>query len=221
MSFPIGLVDREVTQLSLALVLRDGLTFANALAGEVTVTAGRKTGERKALSGVFLFFNIGSGDIVFSVRSAQATPYYLPTDISITVPAPPSWRAFPDVELADPLLPLWDPSQPQAFRAQFLQTCLSPSISYPLNSGATLVRGTAVDAVSKAPLAGVTVSALTGDASSFTTSADGQFVVVLRRPPALPTPVVIRAHRPNRPDVDTPVTVRRAATATVTLELGQ
>ena len=105
MSFPIGPPESSVTKLSLALLLRDRLTFADALVGDIGVTAGSRIGERKGLSGTFLFFGLGPGSLDFSVRSAPDTPYYLPLNIRVTVPMPsPLWPAFPDITLADPIL---------------------------------------------------------------------------------------------------------------------
>jgi hypothetical protein len=226
MSFPIGPSEKSVTTLSFALLLRDRLTFADALSGDVGVAAGSIIGERKGSSGTFLFFGLGTGSLNFSVRSAPYTPYYLPVNIPVTVPMPsPLWPAFPDITLADPSLPLWDPNQRAAYRTQFLQACLSPTVAYPFDSGATLVRGTVLvpgtvtDSASKKPVGGVTVSALSGDAMPYLTAADGQFVLMLQQPAALPTDVTIRAQRPGHPDVDTKVKVRRASTVTLEIDL--
>ena len=126
MSFPIGPLEASVTKLSFALLLRDNLTFADALAGDVEVTAGSRTGQRKGTTGAFLFSSLGNGPISLSVRSAPNTPYYLPTDIPVTIPMPSVlWPAFPDITLANPSLDLWDPKQPPAYRTQFLQACLA------------------------------------------------------------------------------------------------
>ena len=220
MSFPIGPLEASVTKLSFALLLRDNLTFADALAGEVGVTAGARTGQRKGTTGAFLFFSLENGPISLSVRSKPNTPYYLPTDIPVTIPMPSvGWPAFPDITLADPSLDLWDPRQPPAYRTQFLQACLAPSIAYPFDSGATLVRGAVTDSATKKALADVTVSDSTGATLPYVTSADGQFVLVFQQPPALPTPVTIRAQLPGQPDVDAQVILRRAATVTLQISV--
>ncbi|MGB8843089.1 MAG: hypothetical protein WCC64_18695 [Aliidongia sp.] len=219
MTFPIGPLEASVTDLSFALLLRDRLTFADALAGNVGVTEGSRIGQRKGTTGTFLFFDLNKGPISLSVRCAPDTPYYLPADIPVTVPMPSAlWPAFPDITLADPSLALWDPKQPAAYRTQFLQACLAPSIDYPFDPGATLVRGTVTDSASKKTLAGVTVSDSSGNTLPYVTDTDGQFVLVFQQPAALPTSVTIRAQRQGHPDVDTQVTVRRAAT--VTLQIG-
>jgi hypothetical protein len=76
MSLATGPLEQSVTQLSFALLLRDGLTFENALAGDVTVTASASSGLRKDSSGVFVFFGLAAGAYVFAVSSAADTPYY-------------------------------------------------------------------------------------------------------------------------------------------------
>jgi hypothetical protein len=220
MSFPTIPLESDVTQLSFALLLRDGLTLGDELLGDVMVTAASRVGARKGSSGEFLFFGLGAGPLTLSVRSDLDTPYYLPADIAVTLPMPsPGWPAFPDATVADPSLPLWDPKQALAFRTQFLAACLAPSIAYPFDAGATLVRGTAQDAASGKFVKGVTVSAPSDDAIPYVTGDDGQFVLALQKPPALPAPITIRARRPRRPDVDNQVTVQRAATTTLTISL--
>jgi hypothetical protein len=220
MSFPVGPLEAFETKLVFALLLRDRLRLQDTLEGGVTVTAGLQAGFQKDSSGTFLFFNLSKGSVGFKVRSNPDTPYYLPIDLTVTIPLPsPLWPAFPDLSLADKTLPLWDPNQPAAFRAQFLESCLSPSCAYPFDSGATLVRGTVLKA--GAPLAGVTVSDTAGATWPYVTGADGQFVLIFQEPAALPTPVTIRAELAGNPTVDTPVTVLRAVTGTLTIKLGQ
>lgn len=220
MTFPVGRLEFSVTTLSFALLLRDRLTFADALAGDVTVTAGSATGLRKGSSGVFVFFSLGKGPISLSVRSSADTPYYLPTTIAVTLPmTSPLWPAFPDSEIADPSLDLWDLKQPAAYRTQFLQACLAPSVAYPFDSGATLVRGYVTDSATKAALADVTVSS-SAATLSYVTGADGQFVLVVQQPPALPTPpVTILAQRQGHPDVSQQVALQRAATVTLEIKI--
>jgi hypothetical protein len=219
MSFPVGPLESSVTTLSFAVLLRDRLTFADSLAGEVTVTAGSATGLRKGSSGIFVFFSFPTGAIPLSVRSSADTPYYLPATIAVTLPMPsPLWPAFPDSTIADPSLDLWDPNQPAAYRTQFLQACLAPSIAYPFDSGATLVRGFVTDSATKAALADVTVSS-SAATLPYVTGADGQFVLVFQQPPALPTPVTILAQRQGHADVSQQVALRRAATVTLQINI--
>jgi hypothetical protein len=54
----------------------------------------------------------------------------------------------------------------------------------------------------------------------YVTGADGQFVLALQQPPALPTSVTISAQQQGGPVVNNSVTVRRADTATLTINLG-
>jgi hypothetical protein len=216
MSFPIGPLEHSQTRLTLALLLRDRLTFADALVGNVGVTAGPGTGWRKNGSGTFLFFKLPNGAVDLAVRSAADTPYYLPADITVTIPpASPLWPAFPNISLANPALPLSDPGQPAAYRTQFLQCCLSPAIAYPFDPAATLVRGTVLHG--DARVSGVTISDLGGLALPYVTAADGQFVLVFQKPLGPPTNVTIRAARGGNPDVDVTVMVRRAATTSVVI----
>jgi hypothetical protein len=218
MSFSTFLPELSETQLGFALLLRDRLTFENTLAGTVTVTTVGLAGTRKSTSGTFVFFNPPKGKLDFAVRSDPATPYYIPVDLTLTIPPPsPTLPAFPDISLADRNLMLWDPGQPAAWRTQFLQACLSPTVAYPFDSGATLVRGTVLQGGQ--PLAGVTVFDTAGTALPYATAADGQFVLLLPEPPALPSPVTIRARRAGNPDVDAQVTVTRAATVTLRINL--
>lgn len=219
MTFSVGALETSETQLQFALLLRDRLTLADALMGDVSVVASGLSGSRKARSGTFVFSSLPKGAVDLVVSSSPTTPYYLPTDIKVTIPpASPLWPAFPDITLADKTLPLWDPGQPQAYRTQFLQACLSPSVAYPFDAGMTMVRGTVLHA--NVPVSNVTVS----DSGStalvpYVTGADGQFVLLFSNPPALPTAVTIRAQRPGNPDVDTPVTLLRAATVTLQINL--
>jgi hypothetical protein len=219
MSFPVGPFETSETQLAFALMLRDGLTLADALAGEVTVMAGAQKGQQKSVTGTFLFFQLPKGALQLAVRSNPDTPYYLPVDLTVTIPPPsPLWPAFPDISLADKTLPLSDPKQPSAYRAQFLQTCLSPTTAYPFDAGATLVRGTVLHA--DAPLAGVKLFVPADNTVlPYATAADGQFVLLFPQPVAQPTAVTIRAQRAGNTDVDTQVTVARAATVTARINL--
>jgi hypothetical protein len=218
MSFLVDAFETSETQLIFALLLRDRLTFADALVGDVTVSAGARPGWRKGSSGTFLFFNLPNGAANLAVHSSADTPYYLPADLTVMIPpGSPLWPAYPDISLADKTLPLWDPRQPAAYRTQFLLACLSPSVAYPFDEAATLVRGTVLHA--DAPVLGVTVSDTAGNALPYVTGSDGQFVLAFQQPPALPTAITIRAQEPGNPAVDTSVTLRRAAVATLQINL--
>jgi hypothetical protein len=220
MTFPVGSLESSVTTLSFALILRDRLSFADALAGQMTVTAGSATGLRRGSSGEFVFFGLAKGPISLSVRSSANTPYYLPTTIAVTLPmTSPLWPAYPDSAIADLTLDLWDPNQPAAYRSQFLAACLSPSIAYPFDSGATLVRGVVTDSGTKAALANATVSS-SAATLPYVTGADGQFVLVFQQPPALPTPpVTILAQCAGQTDVSSQVALQRAATVTLQISM--
>ena len=65
----------------------------------------------------------------------------------------------------------------------------------------------------------MTVSALSGDALPYLTGTDGQFVLMFQQPAALPANVTIRAQRQGHSNVDTQVTVRRATTVSLMIEL--
>jgi hypothetical protein len=218
MSFPTNPLEQNDTRLKFALLLRDRLNFSTQLLGDVTVAAGPRAGWRKDTSGTFLFFDLPAGSVDFAVRSAADTPFYLPTDVTVMLPpASLTWPAFPDIALADPSLMLWDPAQPPAYRTQFLQACLTPAVAYPFDPTATLLRGMVLHA--GAPLAGVTMSDVAGNAPSSFTGADGQFVLAFQSPPTSPVNVTVRAHRAGSPDVDTSVMIRRGTTTAVQINV--
>jgi hypothetical protein len=210
--------EQNDTKLIFALRLRDRLTLLDALAGDVSVTAGAATGWRKGGSGTFLFFSLPNGPTTFAVRSGPDTPFYLPTDINVTLPAGTAlWPAFPDITLANPTLPLSDPGQPAAYRTQFLQCALQPAIAYPFDNGATLLRGMVLQA--GVAVSGASVFDVPGNALPYTTGADGQFVLVWTNPPAAPVATTIRTQRAGHPDVDTTVTIQRGVTTAVTINV--
>src|SRR5262245_60147277 len=129
--------DLEESQLSLALLLYDGFTGAQELIGNISVSLSYgtltspltsppvlfqqtlKKPYPKAPKATFLFFGLLTGEYIAHIRSNvdlpdQTPPYYLPTDILISVTDIPSdvpvqkpvWPAFPDVNLADSTKPL-------------------------------------------------------------------------------------------------------------------
>jgi hypothetical protein len=218
MSFPTGALERNETRLIFALLLRDRTNFSTQLLGDVSVTAGPRVGQRKNGSGTFLFFDLPNGPVDLSVRSGRDTPYYLPTDLTVTLPPSSAlWPAFPDIALADPTMMLSDPAQPAPFRTQFLQACLSPSAAYPFEPTATLLRGVVLHA--SAPVAGAIVTDLAGNAPVALTGADGQFALAFPTPATSPVNVTVRAHSAGNPDVDTIVSIRRAATTAVQINV--
>jgi hypothetical protein len=219
MTFPIGPLEISQTRLSFALLLRDRLTLADALEGDVGVTSNGRPGIRKAASGTFVFFGLPGGPAKITVRSSPDTPYYLPLDLNVTIPQPPSsWPAFPDISVANPNLMLSDPAQPPAYRTQFLQSCLAPAVTYPFDAAATLVRGTVLHG--DAPVPGVTMlDPADSTVLPYVTAVDGQFVLIFQTPEALPTNVTIQAQQPGRPNVNTSVILMRASTATVRIQV--
>jgi hypothetical protein len=214
MSFVVLPLEQTLTKLVFALNLRDGLSLREELLGKVQVAAGGRAGWRKATSGTFLFMALPNGPATFQVRSDPDTLYYRPVDISLAIPfGSPQWPAYPDLGLADPSLALSDAGQPAAYRAQFLQSALRPSIAYPFDPSATLVRGAVTSGGVAVPDA--TVFDVAGDALAYVTGADGQFVLVYTAPPPVSASVTVRTQRSGHADVDTLVTVRRAATASI------
>ena len=173
-----------------------------------------RRGARKGDSGTFIFLDLAPGALTFQVRSDPDTPYYQPVAIGLTIPFGSAlWPAYPDVGLADAAHALSDPGQPSAYRAQFLQTALRPSIAYPFDPAATLVRGVVLQGAS--PVAGATVLDVAGDAIAFVTGEDGQFVLAYTAPPASSASLTIRTQGSGFADVDTVVTVRRGATSSI------
>ncbi len=139
-------------QPSLVLLLWDGFTGANVLAGDVTVNIGQATPSyQKESQAAFVFPNLAAGNYTVNIRSTPDEPYYLPVDIPLTLPFErppvtlwpdaPVWPGYPDILLADPSKMLDDPEQPAAYLAQRELTTLLPTTAYPFPSGATLVRG--------------------------------------------------------------------------------
>ena len=218
MPFPTLTGEPRLSTLQFALLLLDGVTNSNQLAGDVTVTAGAIEGQQKDSSGTFLFNGLKPGAQTFTVASAKYTPYYLPTKIHITIPMPTaSWPAFPDVTLATPTLPLGDPGQAAAYKAQRQQATLLPTNQYPFTPGTTLIRGTVLH--NNLPVAGATVQEASGSDPAYTTGADGQFVIFLSNPSGIPQQVTLNATAAGLPAGSAPVTVIRGLTVSVTIQL--
>jgi hypothetical protein len=218
MSFPVTLLEQSDTVLTFALLLRDGLSLSPRLQGAVSVTAAGRAGQRQADGGSFVFFGLAPGATDFAVRSGADTPYYLPADINVTLPAgAPSWPAFPDIGLADATLLLSDPAQPAAYRAQFLQACLTPSVSYPFDPDATLLRGTVLHGGVAA--AHVSVTDRAGNAAPGLTNENGEFVLAFTAPATSPFSVTVRTHGGGLADTDTQVNIIRAAGTSVRISI--
>lgn len=218
MPFPILKGEDIRDSLQFALLLRDGFANSDELLGDVTVTSGNAVGQQKGDCGTFLFYSLKPGLQSIKVKSGPYTPYYLPATIAVTVPMPaPRWPAFPDVTLADPNLPLGDPGQPAAFKAQRQAATLLPASSYPFLAGTTLIRGTVLHGGQN--LSGATVQQAGGTDPSYTTGADGQFVLFLANPPGIPTQVAVTAAYPGLVNGSANVTVIRGLTVRVTINM--
>ena len=218
MPFPTLQAEVRVTTLQFALLLRDGFANSDQLVGDVTVVSGTTEGQQKDLSGSFLFYNLKPGLQSFAVSSGLYTPYYLPTQIPVTVPLPSAlWPAFPDITQANPALPLGDPGQTAAYLAQRKLATLLPTNAYPFPAGTTLIRGTVLHA--GLPLAAATVQQTGGTDPAYFTAADGQFVLFLLNPPGLPLAVTVTATHASLAAVSTPVTVIRGLTVSATINM--
>jgi hypothetical protein len=187
---------------SLVVLLRDGFTGANALAGGVTVKIGASTPlvPNPAVS-TFVFVKLSGGNYAVNVQSTPDTPYYLPAEFVVKLPfprpakslwpQPPIWTGYPDLVLADPAKLLDDPEQTAAYRAQREETTLLPTTSYPFPAGSTLVRGIVIGG--GALLAGALVT-------SDLVAQAGQFAVTVVNPSGPPSAAV------NLRALTTPVT---------------
>jgi hypothetical protein len=150
------------------------------------------------------------------VASAPETPYYLPVTIPVTIPAPAAlWPAYPDVTLANPGLPLKDPGQTAAYRAQRQLAGLLPTPAYPF-TGATLARGRVTSA--GVPLANATVLTVGGNEIPYVTGPLGEFVLFFEQAAREPQAVTLRASHAAMPNKDVVVQISRGAT--VSAEIG-
>jgi hypothetical protein len=225
MSFPTLVGESVEIALQFALLLRDGFADSDELQGDVVVTAGAIQGKQKYATGAFLFYHLKPGMQSLSVSSGSATPYYLPTDMAVTIPAPPApppvptllWPAFPDIRLADPDLPLGDPGQKPAYTAQRQTATLLPTTAYPFPAGTTLIRGWVTHAGGE--LGNATVRQVGSKDPSYTTRDDGQFVLYWKDAPGIPQKVTINARHANMADANVDVTVLRGLTVSVTIDM--
>jgi hypothetical protein len=205
--------DVRELQASLVLLLRDAVTDASVLEGDVTVTIGSNVPSpvvpmRKTPDATFVFVGLAAGSYKVSVRSSADAPYYQPLDFPIQLPLtspvgspwPQPWPGYPNVTLADPTKTLNDPGQTAVYLAQREQTALQPTTSYPFPAGTTLVRG--IVTAAGVPITGAVVStallAQTGPSPVVVVNPDGtespaQPVTVVATPviTALDPPAVI------------------------------
>lgn len=151
---------------SLVLLLFDGVTGSDVLAGNVVVQIGEVQPLFQNPPARFVFGNLANGNYVVNVQSKPDEPYYLPINIPITLPfprpedtlwdQPPVWPAYPDIVLADPSKTLQDPAQTAAYLGQRALATLLPTTAYTFPAGATLVRGSVT--ANGSPLSGALVT---------------------------------------------------------------
>jgi len=218
MAFPITQPEIMQQSLQFALLLRDAFADSAQLLGGVGVSCQGVQGQRKDSSGTFLFNGLTPGALVFAVSSDPGTPYYQPLIVPVALPMPSAlWPAFPDRTAADPNLPLGDPGQAAAYRAQRQQATLLPTTGYPFPPGATLIRGTVRHGGQ--PLPAATVQQVGGTDPSFTTGADGQFVLYVSNAPGLAQQVTVKAQCAGLPDQSVNVTLTRGLTVTTNIDM--
>lgn len=218
MAFPTLQPEIVDVNLQFALQLRDGYADSDQLLGNVTVASGPVEGEQKDASGTFLFYDLKAGAQDLTVKSDSLTPYYQPTQVTVTVPMPARlWPAFPNITIADPTLPLGDAGQKPAYKAQRQAATLLPTTAYPFPSGATLIRGTVLH--NQQPVTAARVQQAGGTDPAYTTGADGAFVLYLSSPPALPLLVTVNAQHAVLGAATGNVTVLRGLTVSLTINM--
>jgi hypothetical protein len=236
--------DIRELQLSLALLLYDGFTGAQELVGDITVSFANKPRTRpflpfrKTPQSTFLFFGLAAGAYTVQIRSNdelpdQTPPYYLPTDVSVSVAdlpvnvaaQKPIWPAFPDINLANGNKPLDDPTQPEAYQVQRRAATLQPTAAYPFPAGATLLRGTVRAGRQGAPLADAIVRRIPtneGKAEQiaakedfdleYRTASDGEFLLFFKHVSGVGRDILLRATH-NQKAKDQRLTLRRGLTS--------
>jgi hypothetical protein len=211
--------EHVVTRVSLVLLLTDRVAREPRLLGNVLATiAGQAPPRRRLAEGLFAFFGLPAGTHQVRVRSADETPYYRPTTITVSLPpARATWPAFPDLSLADRAKPLDSPDQPIGYRLQRTRAALLPTPRYPFPPEATLVRGTVLRGLT--PVAGAAVTASANAAAATETDAAGEFVLFVDRPPASGGPINVTATPPASPPRTVTVPVRRHSTVVVPITL--
>jgi hypothetical protein len=228
MSFISTQQDIQNLQLSLALLLYDGFTRSQELTGRIAVSFANKPRIcpflpfQKTPQATFLFFGLLAGTYTVQVRSNddpwdQLPPYYLPTDLSVTVAdlsvlvqiPKPIWPAFPDINLADGNKPLDDPTQTEAYRVQRSAATLQPAAAYPFPVGATLVRGHVL--ANGKPLADAKVQ-MVGSGLQYPTSEDGEFVLFFTQISGVGETVNLQATHALHPTVKQAIDIHRGMT---------
>lgn len=220
-------LERDTRELRLAvgLFLLDAFTDAPELAGEITVSLASDPNIKpfqKIPGAGFFFFDLPDGNYNLQVRSnpERERPYYFPVDIPVTVPMPHlAWPVFPDAELANAGLPLNHPDQSAPYRNQRATATLQPTTRYPFPAGATLVRGTVLDA-SGAELPAATVTAILdfqddpprSEVRSYQTAVDGGFVLFFKQMGGTGSEITLSATHPNHPPQNVPINVHRGMT---------
>lgn len=231
-----GLVERDpvLRQRGVVVLLFDAFTNTNGVVGTYSSDAAERADQAEAdrtgdttllrahttvrLAGrslvpdqkdgrAFVFFaDLTPGAHVVEVRS----PYYLPRDITVTVPFPSAnWPAFPDVTLANEDLPLGSSAQPAAYRGQRAAATLVPSTMYPFPSDATLIRGTV--RAGGVPLADATVRRV-ADPLGYVTGPTGEFVLFFDDVPGVGAALAIQATHALHAPVNTMVQALRGTT---------
>lgn len=220
-------------RLSLAVSLYDGFTGGQRLQGNLVVSLAatkprspRYGSVQKRPQATFLFFGLASGEYILQVRtntgrSGRVLPYYLPTDISITVADPPTlppgqtpiWPVFPDVNLADQRKPLDDPTQPAAYAVQRRAATLQPAVGYPFPPGATLVRGHVF--ANNQPVIGARVQRV-GDELQYSTDDHGEFVLYFKSLLGVGETITLQATHALHPTLKQIVEVQRGSTVSTT-----
>jgi hypothetical protein len=206
---------------SLVLLLWDGFTGANVLAGDVVVKIGKPNPLFQITGAEFVFCDLADGSYTVHVESTLDEPYYVSVDIPITLPFPrpagalwdpvPVWPGYPDIVLADPDKMLSDPGQTAAYLGQRSLATLSPTTAYPFPVGATLARG--LVSAAGVPLSGalVTTSVL---------SQPGKFLATIVTPAGVASAAqslsVVQA--PVIDSLDPPVVIAGAANFTLIAE---
>jgi hypothetical protein len=214
--------DTREFQASLVLLLWDGFTGTNELAGDVTVKIGA-TGPlfQNSPAAQFVFANLPGGSYTVSVQSMANEPYYSPVNIPVTLPLQrpqdtlwnpqPVWLGYPDIVLADPNRMLDDPAQSAAYVGQRALATLLPTTAYPFPAGATLLRGAITTA--GVPLTGALVTTVPA-------AIPGQFPVVVVGPTdamsAAQTLTVV--HAPVIESIDPPTVLAGVPGFTLTAE---
>jgi len=219
----VNMAAPDVSELvsPLVLLLWDGFTGSNVMAGDLIVQIGATKPRFQAGPAQFVFGALANGSYTVSVKSAPDEPYYVPADIPVTLPfprpantlwdQPPVWMGYPDIVLADPDKTLDDPGQTAAYLGQRALATLSPTSAYPFPAGTTLLRG--VVAASGAPLSGalVTTSPL---------AQPGQYSVVVSSPSGVTSAAqsLTVVNAPVTNSIDPLVVIAGAAAFTLTVE---